>query len=133
MRWIYLVLFLTLSFMTGCSRTTRPPEAIPEQKDVEPQVFVGLASYYGTEFNGGTTASGDTYDPARMTAAHRTLPFGTRVLVTNLENNRSVLVTVTDRGPQKPDRIIDVSLNAAAQLMMLPSGVVKVRVEVVNE
>jgi len=133
MRWIYLVLFITLSFMTGCSRTTRPPEAMPEQKDVETQVFVGLASYYGEEFNGNQTSSGETYDPARMTAAHRTLPFGTRVRVTNLENNRSVLVTITDRGPKKPDRIIDVSFNAATELMMLPPGVVKVRVEVVNE
>ncbi len=132
MRWICLVVFVTLSFMTGCGRTTRPPEA-PEQKDLEPQVYVGLASYYGAEFNGRTTASGDTYDPTQMTAAHRTLPFGTRVLVTNLENNRSVLVTITDRGPQKPDRIIDVSFNAATELMMLPAGVVKVRVEVVNE
>jgi len=133
MRWIYFVLFSTLSFVAACSRGTRPPEAMPEQKDVETQVFVGLASYYGEEFNGNQTSSGETYDPARMTAAHRTLPFGTRVRVTNLENNRSVLVTITDRGPKKPDRIIDVSFNAATELMMLPPGVVKVRVEVVNE
>ena len=95
--------------------------------------YLGLASYYSNDLESNQTASGEPYDPARMTAAHRTLPFGTHLLVTNLENNKSVLVTVTDRGPKKADRIIDVSLNAAAVLEMLPAGVVKVRVEVVNE
>jgi rare lipoprotein A len=131
MRRIYVALFLVLSIV-AC-HGTKPPEAPPPEQNLAPQVYVGLASYYSEDLNGNQTASGEPYDPVRMTAAHRTLPFGTRLLVTNLENNRSVLVTVTDRGPKRADRIIDVSLNAAAVLEMLPAGVVKVRVEVVNE
>lgn len=132
MRWIFLVLVIVTVGYAACSRTP-PPEAPPfEHKDEDSQVYIGLASYYGAEFAGETTASGEPFDPTRMTAAHRTLPFGTHVQVTNLENNRSVVVTITDRGPKKPDRIIDVSFNAARELMMLPSGVVKVRVEVVK-
>jgi rare lipoprotein A len=130
MRWILIVLIIVTVVYAACSRNAPPASQPIEHKDQELQVFVGLASYYGAEFTGKTTASGETFDPTKMTAAHRTLPFGTRVLVTNLDNNRSVVVTITDRGPQKPDRIIDVSFNAARELMMLPSGVVKVRVEV---
>jgi len=131
MRKISIVFILILS-MAAC-HGTKPPEAPPPEQNLAPQVFVGLASYYSNDLDGNKTASGEPYDPARMTAAHRTLPFGTRLLVTNLENNKSVVVTVTDRGPKKADRLIDVSLNAAAVLEMLPAGVVKVRVEVVNE
>jgi peptidoglycan lytic transglycosylase len=131
MKRIFVVLFLLLS-MIAC-HGTKPPEAPPPEQNLAPQVFIGLASYYSEDLNGNQTASGEPYDPARMTAAHRTLPFGTRLLVTNLENNKSVLVTVTDRGPKQADRIIDVSLNAAAVLEMLPVGVVKVRIEVLNE
>src|SRR5262249_29952258 len=108
------------------------PEAPPPEQNLAPQVFIGLASYYSNDLQGNQTASGEPYDPVRMTAAHRTLPFGTHLLVTNLENNKSVVVTVTDRGPKRPDRLIYVSLNAAAVLEMLPNGVVKVRVEVIN-
>ena len=97
------------------------------------QVFVGLASYYGGEFSGQTTASGDKYNPSGYTAAHRSLPLGTRILVTNLENNLSVVVTVNDRGPQRGDRILDLSFAAANELKMIAAGVVKVRVEVLNE
>lgn len=129
MRWLLIILVILTIAYAAC-RSGAPPESPVEHKDEDSQVFVGLAAYYGAEFTGKTTASGEVYDPTRMTAAHRTLPFGTRVLVTNLDNNRSVVVTVTDRGPQKPDRIIDVSFNAATELMMVSSGVVKVRVEV---
>jgi rare lipoprotein A len=133
MRWILLVLIIVTVGYIACSRTPPPVSPPIEHKDQELQVFVGLASYYGAEFTGKTTASGDTYDPTKMTAAHRTLPFGTRAVVTNLDNNRSVVVTITDRGPQKPDRIIDLSFNAAQELMMLPAGVTKVRVEVLPD
>lgn len=131
MRKISIVFILILS-MAAC-HGTKIPEAPPAEQNLAPQVFIGLASYYSNDLQGNQTASGEAYDPARMTAAHRTLPFGTHLLVTNLENNKSVVVTVTDRGPKKADRIIDVSLNAAAVLEMLPSGVVKVRIEVINE
>ena len=133
MRWILSVLVILAVAYSACSRSQPPATPEIEHKDEEGQVFIGLASYYGSEFEGKTTASGEQYDPTKMTAAHRTLPFGTRVSITNLDNNRTVIATITDRGPQQPDRIIDVSLNVATELMMLPSGVVKVRVEVLKD
>ncbi|PWT88358.1 MAG: septal ring lytic transglycosylase RlpA family lipoprotein [Acidobacteria bacterium] len=113
--------------------TTAPVPPPPPKSEGEPQIFVGLASFYGLEMTGNQTASGGTFDPNQMTAAHRTLPFGTRVRVTNLENDLSVVVTVTDRGPERKDRIIDLSFAAAKELQMLSAGVVKVRVEVVRD
>jgi rare lipoprotein A (peptidoglycan hydrolase) len=91
--------------------------------------FEGLASWYGPGFAGRRTASGEVFDPAQLTAAHRTLPFGTRVRVTHLDNGRSVEVRITDRGPFKPDRIIDLSRGAGEAIGMLRSGVARVRVE----
>ena len=132
MRWILIVLAILVIAYAACSSHTAPTTAPVEHQDEDSQVFIGLASYYGGEFAGQTTASGQTFDPNRMTAAHRTLPFGTHVRVTNLDNNRSVVVTITDRGPARADRIIDVSLNAATELMMMPAGVVKVRLEVLK-
>jgi len=91
---------------------------------------VGLASYYAGEHDGRRTASGEIFDMQAMTAAHRTLPFGTRVRVTNLENGRQAVVRVNDRGPFRKGRIIDVSYAAARELGLVGRGVVKVRVDV---
>jgi rare lipoprotein A len=88
------------------------------------QAESGRAAYYG----GGRTASGERSGPNQLTAAHRTLPFGTRVLVTNLRNGQSVIVRINDRGPYGRGRIIDVSIAAARQLGMIGSGIVKVTV-----
>jgi rare lipoprotein A len=88
----------------------------------------GKASWYGKRYHGRTTASGVPYDMRAMTAAHRTLPFGTRVRVTNLTNHRSVVLTINDRGPYAGRRIIDVSRRAAEVLGMVQAGVVRVRV-----
>ena len=90
----------------------------------------GLASYYAHDFNGKKTANGEIYDMYRMTAAHRSLPFGTKVKVTNLENNRSIIVRINDRGPFKLERLIDLSLAAATQLEMTKTGTARVRLEV---
>jgi len=92
---------------------------------------VGVASWYGGKFHGRTTASGEPYDMNAMTAAHRTLPFGTKVRVTNLDNGRSVVVRINDRGPYAKRRIIDLSRHAAEQLGFRKAGVAKVRVEVI--
>lgn len=108
------------------------PSRVEEPKTNAEQVFVGLASYYGNEFTGRTTASGEKYDPTAFTASHRSLPLGTKVLVTNLDNNLSVTVTINDRGPERSDRITDLSYAAANELKMISSGVVKVRLEVIN-
>jgi rare lipoprotein A len=88
----------------------------------------GKASFYS--YQTGKTASGSTFDPNLPTAAHRTLPFGTRVRVTNLANDKSVVVTITDRGPKAPDRMIDLSRDAARTLEITDQGVVEVRAEV---
>jgi rare lipoprotein A len=90
----------------------------------------GLASYYGEKFRGRPTASGEIFDPDKMTAAHKTLEFGSVVKVTRLDTGRSVTVRVNDRGPFVEGRIIDLSTAAAKKLDMIAAGVVKVRVEV---
>ncbi len=90
---------------------------------------IGIASWYGVEFHGKPTANGDTYDMNALTAAHKTLPMPFDVRVTNLENNRSIVLTVNDRGPFVDGRIIDVSRRAAQLLGFYEAGTVRVRVQ----
>ena len=85
----------------------------------------GVAAYYSKNYR-GRTASGARYDPNKFTAAHRTLPFGTHVLVTDRRTHRSVVVTINDRGPFTKGRVIDLSLAAAKELHMLDRGVIRV-------
>ena len=92
----------------------------------------GIASWYGEPFHGRKTANGATYDMHQLTAAHKTLPLPTDVRVTNLENGRSIIVTVNDRGPFAHSRIIDLSYRSAQLLGMVEKGTAKVRVQVVN-
>ena len=92
----------------------------------------GTASWYGPGFVGNTTANGETYDPSQLTAAHRTLPFGTRVRVTNQHNGASVVVRINDRGPYAGDRIIDLSEAAASEIGMRGSGLAEVTLEIVG-
>ena len=93
----------------------------------------GQGSYYANKFNGRKTASGTVYRPNKLTAAHNTLPFGTVVRVTNPKNNRSVKVTVTDRGPHVKGRIIDLSRKAARKIDIIDAGVAPVQVKVVKQ
>jgi rare lipoprotein A len=90
---------------------------------------VGIASFYGGRLHGGPTASGERFNQNAMTAAHRSYPLGSRVKVTNLNNGKTVMVRINDRGPFVRGRIIDVSRGAAAQLGFIASGLAKVRVE----
>jgi len=92
----------------------------------------GIASYYGERYQGRKTASGELFDMNKLTAAHRSLPFGTAVRVTNLTNHRSVVVRINDRGPYVGDRIIDLSLEAARHLDMMAAGIVQVRMEAID-
>ena len=92
-------------------------------------IGTGRASYYGERFRGRRTASGERFDPDALTAAHRTLPFGTRIRVTNERNGRSVVVRVTDRGPFHGSRILDLSKGAARRIGMVQSGTARVRIE----
>jgi rare lipoprotein A len=93
----------------------------------------GLASWYGRKFHGKKTASGERFNMYKKTAAHRTLPFGTKVKVTNLGNKKSVVVRINDRGPFVKGRIIDLSYAAAKDIGMIKKGVVKVRIKVVKK
>lgn len=94
----------------------------------------GIASWYGPGFHGRRTASGKRFNTNHMTAAHRTLPFGTKVLVTNLNNDKTVEVEINDRGPaKKTQRLIDLSKAAAKKLGFASAGVTKVRVEVIEK
>lgn len=93
-------------------------------------IGTGGASYYAARFAGRRTANGERYRPGRLTAAHRTLRFGTRVRVTNVRNGRSVVVRINDRGPFIRGRVIDLSRAAAERIGMIRSGVARVRLEV---
>ncbi|WP_420349899.1 septal ring lytic transglycosylase RlpA family protein [Pelagibius sp.] len=120
----------------GAALAALPPE--PDDPDIGAaervtETFSGLASWYGKRFHGRLTASGSRFDMNAMTAAHRSLPFGTRVRVTNESNQRSIVVTINDRGPFIKPRIIDLSLAAAEALGFVDEGLTKVRVEVLAE
>ncbi len=95
----------------------------------QPKSFTGTAVYYSIDYR-GRTASGAHYDPTKFTAAHRTLPFGTHVRVTDLKTRRSVVVVVNDRGPFNKGRMIDLSLAAAKELRMINRGVARVTAQV---
>ncbi len=95
--------------------------------------FYGIASYYGDEFHGRKTASGEVFNQNEFTAAHRTLPFGTIVKVTYPETEKSVIVRINDRGPFKADRVIDLSRSAANELGLVRSGTGAVEVVVMQQ
>ena len=112
--------------VASCS-VQRPEEPAPPTPPARGEV--GVASWYGGSLNGRRTASGARFNQEGLTAAHRSLPFGTRVRVTNLESGRSVIVTITDRGPYARGRIIDVSRGAARRLGMLHTGTARVQID----
>ena len=112
-----------LAAATGCA-TVDGAQAASRRR-----VEYGLASFYGSEFEGRLTASGERYNPRKLTAAHRTLPLGSHARVTNLENHRSIVVRINDRGPHREGRIIDLSQRAARDLGFVGVGVTRVRVQ----
>ena len=137
--------FLSLSVLlivSSCTPTvdapesppTAPPSTAPPVAERPPSShrLEGRASWYGPGFAGRQTANGEVFDPSQLTAAHKTLPFGTRVRVANLSNGRSVVVRINDRGPFKPGRIIDLSRRAAELIDMIGSGTAPVRLELLG-
>jgi rare lipoprotein A len=94
--------------------------------------LAGIASYYADEFQGRKTANGEIFDMYDLTAAHRTLPFNTKLKVRNLENNLSVVVRINDRGPFKDDRVIDLSLAAAKKIGLVANGTAPVQLEIIE-
>jgi rare lipoprotein A len=93
----------------------------------------GLAAYYSNRLNGRRTANGQVFDQNALTAAHPTLPYGTKVKVTNTKNGKSVVVRINDRGPTQPGRVIDLTRAAAGRLGMLRAGLAPVKLEIVAE
>ena len=114
------------------SCATKRPEIRYEERSGVGMVQYGVASWYGQKFHGNPTASGEIYDMYQLTAAHKTLPLGTYVMVTNLENNRSVEVKINDRGPFVKGRIIDLSYSAARSIDMVEKGTARVKVVVLK-
>src|SRR5688572_19150833 len=138
-----VALFVALACLAGCA-SMRPAtplevarlfsqdpvsEGASSRESERIHTEAGLASFYGPGFHGRMTASGEIYDQEKMTAAHPTLEFGSRVRVTNLSNGESVVVRVTDRGPYVRGRVIDVSVGAARELRFVKRGVTRVRLE----
>jgi|TARA_R100000541_G_scaffold340_36_gene2943 rare lipoprotein A len=117
---------ILLALAAGCSES---PEADATESTV---VQKGKASYYARSFQGKETASGETFNQNELVAAHKTLPFDTRVEVTNLENGKQVTVRINDRGPFKPGRIIDLSRVAANRIDLLEDGIAPVRIETLD-
>ena len=111
--------------------TIQVADPVAAEEKIWKAVGEGTASYYGRELAGNRTASGERFNPNALTAAHRTLPLGTKLRVTNVANGRSVIVRVNDRGPFVGKRVIDVSLGAAREINMVRSGTAQVRLELV--
>ena len=109
-----------------------PTPAAPE-KAASADSSEGKVAYYGKKFNGRKTASGERFNAGAMTMAHKTLPFGTMVKVTNIKNSKSVIVRVNDRGPSTPDRIGDLTSGAASKIRMISTGVIDAKLEVVGQ
>jgi len=123
---------LAAAVLAACAAPVRT-EAPARLRPPGPRaVQTGTASWYGEAHHGKTTASGEPFDMYAMTAAHRTLPLGARVLVTNLGNGRTVEVRINDRGPALTDRVIDLSYGAARALGAVGEGVFTVRIAVLE-
>jgi rare lipoprotein A len=119
-----IALWAALFLVTGCASAPRGDGGGGGGAARE----TGVASYYAHKYHGRTTASGERFDMNDLTAAHKTLPFGTRVRVTNLDNGKSVTVRVNDRGPFVKGRVIDLSLAAAKKVDMVKAGLANVEV-----
>lgn len=125
-----IIMAVALSSWSGAACAKKKPD-----KKAAKGAYVeeGQASWYGKKFHGRKTASGEKFNMHALTAAHKTLPFGTRVKVTNLDNSKSVVVKINDRGPFTKGRIIDLSYAAAKKVGMIESGVARVRIKVVKK
>jgi rare lipoprotein A len=121
---VFMLVIFLLSVSCSTINAQSPDEATGFSE-------TGKASFYAAKYQSRTTASGEKYDQNAKTAAHRTLPFGTRVKVTNVENGKSVVVKINDRGPFVKGRIIDLSKSAFKQIGETALGVIKVRIEVI--
>ena len=126
----YLFFILSIALFFSCSST----KEVSKYESVKGKLIeTGIASWYGPNFNGKQTANGETFDMYELTAAHRTLPFGSIVKVVNKSNNKSVIVRINDRGPFAKSRIIDLSKKAAKKIDMLAEGTARVDLFLLNK
>lgn len=146
MKKITLYTIISILTFSGCSifntntttyykKSKKPQQSYtPHSYNKKKETFtqVGLASYYGAQYNGSLTASGERLNINKLTAAHRTLPFGTLVKVTALDSQKSVTVKINDRGPFIKGRIIDLTDSAAKKIGIIQKGIAKVKIEVID-
>jgi rare lipoprotein A len=142
--WNFFLMVFVSFVLSSCASSPRftkertaepkhyPSKAASNNTSGKATVYTGIASYYAHDFNGKKTANGETFDMRQLTAAHRSFPFNTKVRVTNLDNGKSCIVRVNDRGPFKLERIMDLSLGAAEALDMIKTGTASVQLEVVE-
>ena len=136
-RWLMIISILSIS----CSNSPRyRTGSLPEKKGQIPlatkgkhaKVLYGVSSYYGEDFHGKLTANGEVYDMYGVTAAHKTLPLNTVARVTNMENDKSIILRINDRGPYVAGRILDCSYGAAKKLGFVIQGTTKVKIEIIE-
>ena len=135
---LFILSMMFIVFMLGCQSTAiyttenRTPSERNRVSGQRGRTEYMVSSWYGNPYHGRQTASGATFNMYDLTAAHRTLPFGTRLRLTNETNNKSVVVTINDRGPVPTDRDLDVSYRAAQALDFVDTGVIRLKVEFLN-
>ncbi len=131
-----LIVIHTLFFSCATGRSLRHAKRLPtrmERGEAATSILRGIASYYGARFHGRKTANGEVFDMYAFTAAHKTLPFGTVLLVTNLNNGKKVTVRINDRGPFVRNRILDLSYAAAREIGMIDSGTAEIEARVIHQ
>lgn len=143
LRWaVCPVSILSITGILSCTAARVPADKAallatpsPSPAPVHGRIYheTGIASWYGKEFHGRKTANGETFDMYGLSAAHRTLPLGAEIRVTNLENNKSIKVRVNDRGPYAKSRVLDLSYAAAKELGFVAQGTARVRIESLDE
>jgi len=137
------LVFFPFVLLMGCTSNIRyysgesngyvePVETVGGLSTIKKGSFTGIASYYADKFHGKKTASGEIFNMYKFTCAHKTLPFGTKLKVTNLLNSKSVVVTVNDRGPFVQGRVLDLSKAAAEKIDLIKTGTAKVKCEIVK-
>ena len=133
MRAFSAMLIPLLLTVSAAAQEAEVTDAAVVDIDEVTEIDGGMASYYGNELAGNRTASGERFDPRGLTAAHRSLPFGSMVRVTNVSNGDSVIVRINDRGPFSRGRVIDISHAAARQIGMHRSGTARVKLALLND
>ncbi len=132
-----MILLLSILLIFGCASSPRyagnkKPHKTQKTRTKHSKTLIGLASYYAEDFHGKLTANGEVYDMYGLTAAHKTLPLNTIIRVTNLENDKSLILRINDRGPYVKGRILDCSYGAAVKLGFVGMGTTKVKIEVIE-